>query len=60
MTDPAQIPRDDIEAAPIVRGLHAMGNTHIKNFWGWLAQDPDRLGGFARSMEGLGQSRDSI
>ncbi|KAM5543341.1 hypothetical protein V8D89_003215 [Ganoderma adspersum] len=54
MTDPAQLPLDTIEAAPIVRGLHAMGNTHIKNFWGWLAQDPDRLGGFARSMEGLG------
>ncbi len=59
MTDPTQLLLDNIEAAPIVRGLHSTGNTHIKNFWDWLAQDPDRLGGFARSMEGLGRCRDS-
>ena len=59
MTDPTQFQLDNIEAAPVVRALHSMGNTHIKNFWDWLAQDADRLGGFARSMEGLGQYRTS-
>ncbi|TFK85023.1 S-adenosyl-L-methionine-dependent methyltransferase [Polyporus arcularius HHB13444] len=54
MTDPAKIDDDTIDAAPFVRGFHRMGMTHIKNWWDWFMQEPDRLERFARSMEGSG------
>ena len=55
MTDPTTIDDDTIEAAPFVRGFHRMGMTHIKNWWDWFMQEPERLERFARSMEGSGE-----
>ena len=55
MTDPTTIDDDNIEAAPFVRGFHRMGMTHIKNWWDWFMQEPERLERFARSMEGSGE-----
>ncbi|RPD73782.1 S-adenosyl-L-methionine-dependent methyltransferase [Lentinus tigrinus ALCF2SS1-7] len=54
MTDPTKFDDDSIDTSPFVRGIHRMGMTHIKNWWDWLAHDPDRLERFARSMEGSG------
>ncbi|KAI0746870.1 O-methyltransferase-domain-containing protein [Daedaleopsis nitida] len=45
---------DTVETAPFVRAIHAMGNQHIRDYWGYLEEDPDRLARFARSMEGTG------
>lgn len=54
MTDPAQLEDGTVEVAPLVRGLHSMGKTHIKDFWDWFMHEPDRLARFAQSMEGHG------
>ena len=55
-TDPAQMNLDTVQATPFVRAIHAMGETHIKDFWHWIEQDPARDARFARAMEGLGMS----
>lgn len=56
MTNPTTAFASDVESSPcgIARATVERASPEDKNWWKWLARDPERQARFAHSMEGLG------